>query len=111
MALAIVLISLPRQLDGYFAQQDQANLEARTEAMATLVGNQIIQVDHPRREPVPGAPGARHCEPATRSTGRSSRPGFVQNLTPNVALADVTREHRASRATPRRPSTRSRCRS
>ncbi len=89
MALAIVLVALPRQLDTYFTDQDEANLEARTEAMATLVGNQIVMVTtlagnpYPVLQEVP----ARRSDAVYRALEQT---GFVRNLTPSVALADVT---------------------
>jgi signal transduction histidine kinase len=90
MALAIVLISLPRQLDGYFAQQDRENLEARTEAMATLIGNQIVMVTTlAAGNPLP----VLQEDPLRASYAvidALEQTDFVRNLTPNVALADVT---------------------
>ncbi|MBX3031258.1 MAG: HAMP domain-containing histidine kinase [Chloroflexi bacterium] len=88
MALAIVLIALPRQLDSYFAQQDAQNLKARTDAMATLVGNQIIVVTTLAGNPFPVLQGpplraSRAVIQALEATG------FVRRLTPTVALADV----------------------
>ncbi len=96
MALTIVLVALPRQLDSYFAQQDSENLEARTEAMATLVGNQIIMVTTLASNPYPvlqidttadGEKVYRGSDAVYRALEQTS---FVKNLTPNVALADVT---------------------
>ncbi len=89
MALAIVLVSLPRQLDGYFAQQDRENLKARTDAMATLVGNQIVMVTTLASLPFP----VLQENPTQASfvvTDALEDSGFVFNLTPAVALADVT---------------------
>jgi signal transduction histidine kinase len=89
MALSIVLISLPRQLDSYFAQQDSQNLKARTEAMATLVGNQIIMVTTLAGNPFPvlQEQPLRASDAVYRALEQT---GFVRNLTPSVALADVT---------------------
>ena len=89
MALAIVLVALPRQLDSYFEQQDKDNLKARTDAMAALVGNQIIQVTTLAGNPFP----VLQLEPEQRSDAvfrALEETGFVRNLTPTVALADVT---------------------
>ncbi len=88
MALAIVLIALPRQLDSYFAQQDRANLKARTEAMATLVGNQLIMVTTLAANPYPvlEEDGAQASFAVYRALEQTD---FVRNLTPSVALADV----------------------
>ncbi len=89
MALAIVLVALPRQLDGYFAQQDRENLRARTEAMATLVGNQIVMVTTLAGNPFP----VLYEQPPRASDAvyqALEETDFVRNLTPSVALADVT---------------------
>jgi signal transduction histidine kinase len=89
MALAIVLISLPRQLDGYFAQQDRENLRARTDAMATLIGNQIVMVTTLAGNTFP----VLQEDPTQASyavVDALEETDFVRNLTPNVALADVT---------------------
>lgn len=90
MALAIVLIALPRQLDGYFAQQDEENLRARTEAMATLVGNQLVMVTTlaPNPFPVIYEPPLDRASDAVYEALEET--DFVRNLTPQVALADVT---------------------
>ena len=88
MALAIVLISLPRQLDGYFAQQDRENLKARTEAMAALVRNQIVTVTTLGALPLP----VLQEDPFQASFAvidALEESGFVRDLTPTVALADV----------------------
>jgi signal transduction histidine kinase len=88
MALAIVVVALPRQLDSYFAQQDQENLRARTEAMATLVGNQIIQVTTLAGNPFPVLE-QRPLRASFVVRQALEQTGFVRNLTPRVALADV----------------------
>ena len=89
MALSIVLIALPRQLDSYFEQQDKANLDARTEAMATLVGNQIIMVTTLAGNPFPvlQEQPLRASDAVYRALEQTE---FVKHLTPSVALADVT---------------------
>jgi signal transduction histidine kinase len=86
MALAIVFISLPRQLDSYFAQQDQANLKARTDAMAALVGNQILQATTLANAAVLWEDPLRASDAVKRALDLSE---FVTKLTPTVALADV----------------------
>jgi signal transduction histidine kinase len=89
MALSIVLIALPRQLDGYFAQQDRDNLRARTEAMATLVGNQLVTVTTLAGNPFPVL---FETDPPTASYAvidALETTHFVSTLTPQVALADV----------------------
>ncbi|MFN8517943.1 MAG: HAMP domain-containing sensor histidine kinase [Chloroflexota bacterium] len=90
MALTIVLVALPRQLDGYFAQQDRENLKARTDAMATLVGNQIAQAT--TLQPLPVAVIWETDPPVASDAVYQAlqETEFVRRLTPVVALADVT---------------------
>jgi signal transduction histidine kinase len=90
MALLVVLVSLPRQLDGYFAQQDRENLKARTQAMTTLVVNQIIQVTTLASNPFPVLYETSPEAASYAVIDALETSDFVQNLTPNVALADVT---------------------
>lgn len=90
MALAIVLVALPRQLEGYFAQQDRENLRARTEAMATLVGNQIVMVTTLAGNPYPVIQEGPRLQASYAVIDALEETDFVRNLTPQVALADVT---------------------
>src|SRR5262245_58827050 len=87
MALLIVLVALPRQLDVYFAQQDEENLKARTDAMATLVGNQIALAT--TLQPLPVAVVWETDPPVASDAVYQAleETGFVHNLTPVVALA------------------------
>jgi hypothetical protein len=41
IALALVLISLPRLLDDYFVQQEQKNLTSRAQTMSVLIQLQL----------------------------------------------------------------------
>ncbi len=90
MALSIVLVALPRQLDGYFAQQDRENLRARTDAMATLVGNQLIMVTTLAGNPFPVLYELPQPQASYAVVDALEETDFVRNLTPSVALADVT---------------------
>lgn len=92
VALLLVLFSLPRLLDGYFASQEQRSLQSRADAMAALVGTQLAQFttldsDTPRPILQPGDPPIA-SDLVYRALG-SVRSGFVASLTPRVALADV----------------------
>lgn len=90
MALMIVLVALPRQLDEYFAQQDRENLRARTEAMATLLGNQIVMVTTLAGNPFPVIQEGPRLQASYAVVDALEETDFVSNLTPQVALADVT---------------------
>ena len=94
VALLIVLATLPRLLDGYFAQQDQQSLGSRAEAMATLVQTQLQQyttLDGRTRNPhghSRSAAGQLHRRTSPRHPRRRLRPPA----------------HAAGRARQRRPS-------
>ena len=90
VALLIVLASLPRLLDGYFAQQDQLSLGSRAEAMATLVQTQLQQyttLDGSHAILMATDP-IQASFTVERALGIPSS-GFVYQLTPEVALANV----------------------
>jgi len=92
-ALALVLTSLPRLLDGYFAQQEQEALEDRTQLVTSLIVQQLIQNQGLTSETVrpivcetePPAP----CDMVWRALGDGEE-GYVVNLARELARADVT---------------------
>ena len=101
VALLIVLATLPRLLDGYFAQQDQQSLGSRAEAMAALVQTQLQQyttLDGPH--PILVGTGPLHASFTVERALGTTDAGFVHQLTPQVALADVTVELATSAAEP-----------
>jgi signal transduction histidine kinase len=92
IALGLVLATLPRLLDGYFAQQEQRNLEARTRIMSGLVVRQLVQ--YQLFSAVEVLPILNSTEPQTasdlvrRALGTKVG-GFVHEVAPNIAQADV----------------------
>jgi signal transduction histidine kinase len=93
VALLLVLLALPRLLDGYFATQEQRSLQSRADAMAALLGTQLAQyttLDDIPRAILLGEPGGTLAatDLVYRAYG-SERGGFVADLTSRVALADV----------------------
>ena len=44
VALGLVLVSLPRLLEGFFLDQEQANLRTRADAVATLLADELAVV-------------------------------------------------------------------
>jgi len=44
VVLGLVLLSLPRLLEGFFLDQEQANLESRAQATASLIADELAGV-------------------------------------------------------------------
>ena len=44
VVLGLVLVSLPRLLEGFFLDQEQANLRTRAQSMATVIANELADV-------------------------------------------------------------------
>ncbi len=92
VALALVLASLPRLLDGYFAQQEREALEARTQLVTSLVLQQLIQNQLLASETV--RPIVWEADPPAasdmvwRALG-DAEAGYVVNLARELAQADV----------------------
>jgi len=93
VALALVLTSLPRLLDGYFAEQEQEALTSRTQLVTSLVVQQLIQNQLLTSDTV--RPIVWETEPPVasdmvwRALG-DARSGFVADLARELAQADVT---------------------
>ena len=93
IALALVLATLPRLLDGYFAQQERSNLETRTLIMGTFLKVQLIEqldLDSPQQarpilQPTRTPTASRELREALGTPDK----GFVQSLSEVVAQADV----------------------
>jgi len=95
IALALVLLALPRLLDDYFVQQEQKNLATRAATMRVLLGLQLraglgLLAGDPNPIVLP-------TDPATLSPqvlavlGKTDDPaGLLYQLTAAVAQADVT---------------------
>ena len=88
VVLGLVLLSLPRLLEGYFLEQEQTILEARAESMATILAGELAEVSGSGAVPLilPGddAPGG-----STQWTLGDAAGGSVRDLTEKVAQADV----------------------
>ena len=85
VTLLLVLFSLPRLLDGYFVQQERDNLQSRAQTLATLIGSELARAasEGPTHPILVGGAG-------TFTTGLTLQEGYVQGLTEDIALADVT---------------------
>jgi signal transduction histidine kinase len=93
IALALVLISLPRLLDDYFVQQEQKNLTSRAQTMSVLIQLQLsdqlgLGTQSPRPVLAPTTP-LTVSEATTAALFAPPEPGFLPNLARYVAQADV----------------------
>jgi len=86
VTLGLVLLSLPRLLEGFFLDQERADLERRASAVARLVADELLLVSDDGARPIllPDEPGIS----TTLALG-SAENGKVQELTQSIALADV----------------------
>jgi len=88
VVLGLVLLSLPRLLEGYFLEQEQTVLEARVESVATILAGELAEVSgsgaRPLIMPGNGVPGV-----STELTLGDAQEGSVRDLTEKVAQADV----------------------
>lgn len=96
VALAIVMASLPRLLDGYFARQEDEALGTRTEVLTGLLEERLSQFQTtfgtamPRPIIAPTGPSEppRATDLVTRAWG-SAGSGYVASLAPQVAQANI----------------------
>ena len=88
VVLGLVLLSLPRLLEGFFLEQEQTILEARVESVTAILAGELAEVSGSGAVPLilPGddAPGA-----STQWTLGDATGGSVRDLTEKVAQADV----------------------
>jgi signal transduction histidine kinase len=86
VALGLVLLSLPRLLEGFFLDQEQANLRTRADAVAALLADELSVVSGGGARPIllPDEPGIS----TTLALG-TSESGKVRELTTEIARADV----------------------
>lgn len=94
IALALVLASLPRLLDGYFARQEDEALEGRAELLAGLLYERLVQfqvfdTDAPPPIIVDDGESLTASDMVTRAWGTSTG-GYLVTLAPQVAQADIT---------------------
>ena len=113
VALGLVLATLPRLLDGYLLDQEKQNLQARADSVAELVQDQLtlyqtLGTSAPRPILLPTTP-VTASDTVDLALGTADA-GFLADLTPTIALADVTVAI-SPRTRIRAPSTPSACRS
>ena len=91
VALLLVLISLPRLLEGYLVDQERRTLEARANTLAYLV---VERLDQAARSTLPTRPildpGGTTASDTAQVTLGSAEAGFVADLARRLALADVS---------------------
>src|SRR5688500_4238525 len=93
IALALVLASLPRLLDGYFQQQAQEDLRTRTGVMRLFVVNRLLQFQTAGNEaprPILQPTDPLTASDAVRQALGSPEGGFIRQLAQEVAQANVT---------------------
>lgn len=87
VVLGLVLLSLPRLLEGYFLKQEQTILDARVESVTAILAGELAEVSGSGSVPLilPGdAPGF-----STIMTMGDTEQGSVRELTESVAKADL----------------------
>ena len=94
IALALVLISLPRLLDDYFVQQEVKSLTSRAQTMSVLISIQLSETLDLRTENAkPIVVGAESLRPSSWTVVTLGRPddptGYLHRLTELVAQSDV----------------------
>ena len=87
VTMGLVLVSLPRLLEGFFLDQEQANLRTRAGAVATLLADELSVVSGAGARPIllPDEPGL-----STTIALGDTEGGKVSELTEEIARADVT---------------------
>ena len=91
VALALVLVSLPRLLDPYFGDQEQLNLQARADIMAKLIKVELDEAAQAGPTHMLLFPDGTASFTTTERLGDASN-GFVRDLANSYALADVSVE-------------------
>ncbi len=88
VVLGLVLVSLPRLLEGFFLDQERENLETRAKSMATILAGELAEVSAGGTRPIilpsSEAPGG-----STEWTLGNAGSGAVNKLIDEVAFADV----------------------
>jgi signal transduction histidine kinase len=93
LALGIVIATLPRLLDDYLRQQEQASLDSRADAVAALIESQIRTVttagqDYQRPVIMETTDPPTPSDTLISALG-TPRQGFIADLTSRIARADV----------------------
>ncbi|MBA3779750.1 MAG: HAMP domain-containing histidine kinase [Chloroflexi bacterium] len=92
IALGLVLATLPRLLDGYFAQQEEALLRPRAQIVAAVVSLQIqqgLRLGSSVPEPILAPTRPLTGSTALRDALGTADSGPVRELTSQVAQADI----------------------
>ncbi len=94
IALALVLVSLPRLLDDYFVQQEEKNLASRAQTMQVLIQLRLtdrlgLDSDDPKPVLAPTTPVRVSSWTRTALGDPDDPDGFLNSLTQLVAQADV----------------------
>jgi signal transduction histidine kinase len=87
VAMGLVLVSLPRLLEGYFLEQDRANLGTRADNVATLIAAGLADVSAGGQTPI--IPPGGDVGVSTALTLGDADEGLVHDLTRELAKADV----------------------
>ena len=87
-ALGLVLLSLPRLLEGFFLEQQQTTLKARADAVATILASELMEVADNGGVPLI-MPGDDEAGISTVLNLGDTERGSVWELTDQVAEADV----------------------
>lgn len=87
-ALGLVLLSLPRLLEGFFLEQQQTILRARSESVATILASELAEISDSGRHPLV-MPGGDEAGLSTTMALGDAEGGSVWELTDRVAEADV----------------------
>jgi signal transduction histidine kinase len=93
LALLLVLASIPRLLDGYFAQQAQEDLRTRTGVMRLLVARELIQTQAASSgapQPILHETEPLSASQAVRDAMGTPEQGYIRELAQLVAQANVT---------------------
>lgn len=93
LALVLVLASIPRLLDGYFAEQAQEDLRTRTGVMSIFVARELFLAQQPGANapnPILQPTQPLTASDAVREALGSPDAGFVRELAERVAQSDVT---------------------
>ncbi len=93
IALILVLASLPRLLDGYFAEQAREDLSGRARVMLILISDRLLRAQGP--DPEAPRPILEETEPPTASESLqeafgTAESGALRTLAEQVAQANVT---------------------
>lgn len=89
VALGLVLVSLPRLLEGYFLQQEGENLGTRAESLATLIADELSTVAAAGERPIVLPDGEELGFTSATVLGDADH-GRVRELTDDIARADVS---------------------